>query len=287
MPRAGRRDGDRRRYAAARARRTPRLRRWSIAVRRGAAERGRSGAHASIRARSGGRLARGRRGVALALALVLAAPFVERAAQVAYIRLFPASVSVQVDPGDMRVPAGRPVTFAAAVAGRRGTLGRIAPAVTLETAPGADHDGADGPRRRWLRVAHRRARASFTYRVTAGPARVARLRGHGAACRRACSASSCTTTIRRSPASSRAAGARRRRRLRSRRHARPARRPCRQAGDAGTAGVLRRASPAWRWRAWTIARSSRRSPSRGRRRTASASSIPTASAPRASNTSSA
>ena len=52
--------------------------------------------------------------------VVLAVPFVERASQVAYLRLFPGSISVQVRSGDMRVPAGRPVTIAAAVAGRSG-----------------------------------------------------------------------------------------------------------------------------------------------------------------------
>ena len=73
---------------------------------------------------------------ATVLALVVAAPLLERAAQVAYLRLFPGSISIQVRSGDMRVPAGRPVTIVAAVAGRRGTLTRVAPSVTLESAPG-------------------------------------------------------------------------------------------------------------------------------------------------------
>jgi uncharacterized protein DUF4175 len=107
---------------------------------------------------------------ALAGALVLATPLGERAAQVAYLRLFPASVSVHVRSGDMRVAAGRPVTISATVDGRRGTLTRVAPSVTLESAPGQITTiqmvrAADGYQ---LRIAA--LERSFTYKVSAGPA---------------------------------------------------------------------------------------------------------------------
>jgi hypothetical protein len=104
------------------------------------------------------------------LAVTIAWPLFEKTAQVAYVRLFPASVSVHVKSGDMRVPAGRPVTIAARVSGRRVALGRIAPVVTLHsqgtstTVPMvAAGDGYE------LRIAA--LDRSFKYTVTAGPAR--------------------------------------------------------------------------------------------------------------------
>jgi hypothetical protein len=108
--------------------------------------------------------------LALVVALVLATPLGERAAQVAYLRLFPASISVHVRSGDMRVAAGRPVTISATVDGRRGTLTRVAPSVTLERAPGQVTTvpmvrAADGYQ---LRI--EALERSFTYRVSAGPA---------------------------------------------------------------------------------------------------------------------
>ena len=108
--------------------------------------------------------------IALLLSAVLARPFVEKTVQVAYVRLFPASVSVQVHSGDMRIPAGRPVTIAAHVSSRRVALGRIAPFVTVEsqgtsvTMPMvASANGYE------LRIPA--LERSFKYRVTAGPAR--------------------------------------------------------------------------------------------------------------------
>ncbi len=106
---------------------------------------------------------------ALVLALVLAGPFIDRAAQLAYLRLFPASIGIQMRSGDVRVPAGRPVTIAAAVAGRHGSLSRIVPSVTLEAAGQSvtvpmvrAGDGYE------LRIGA--LDRSFKYKVTAGPA---------------------------------------------------------------------------------------------------------------------
>lgn len=107
---------------------------------------------------------------AFGLAAMLTRPLVEKTAQVAYIRLFPSSVSVQVKSGDMRVPAGQPVRIVASVSGRRIALGRIAPAVTIvsngrtTTMPMvAAGDGYE------LRIAA--LERSLKYTVTAGPAR--------------------------------------------------------------------------------------------------------------------
>lgn len=105
----------------------------------------------------------------LLLAALFARPFVEKTIQVAYVRLFPSSVSVQVQSGDMRVPAGGPVTIAARVGGGRVALGRIAPIVTIESAGGSTTvpmvKAADGYE---LRIPA--LERSFKYRVTAGPA---------------------------------------------------------------------------------------------------------------------
>jgi hypothetical protein len=107
---------------------------------------------------------------ALLAAVLFARPFVEKSAQVAYVKLFPSSVVVHVRSGDMRIPAGRPVTIAARVSGQRIALGRIAPAVTLESGGAvttlpmvAGENGYE------LRIPA--LERSFKYRVTAGPAR--------------------------------------------------------------------------------------------------------------------
>jgi hypothetical protein len=106
---------------------------------------------------------------ALVVAFILATPLFERAWQVAYLRLFPASISIHVRSGDMRVAAGRPVTISATVDGRRGTLTRIAPSVTLEAAGQVSTmpmvRAGDGYE---LRIGA--LDRSFKYTVAAGPA---------------------------------------------------------------------------------------------------------------------
>ena len=108
--------------------------------------------------------------LALLLAGVFAAPSFERTAQAAYLRLFPASVTVTVSPGDARVPEGRPMTIRAALTGRRATLTRIVPSVTINTdgrARTIAMAAAGGGYQLRLSAIER----SFTYNVTAGPAR--------------------------------------------------------------------------------------------------------------------
>lgn len=111
--------------------------------------------------------------VVFGVAFLLGRPFVAKTVQVAYVKLFPGAVSIQVSTGDMRVPAGRPVTLAARVSGQHVALDRIAPVVTVNT------QGADG---KALTLAMQRTKEgyelripvlerSFTYAVTAGPAR--------------------------------------------------------------------------------------------------------------------
>lgn len=109
--------------------------------------------------------------VALVLSVILAGPVVERAVQVAYLRLFPSSVTINVRSGDMRIPAGRPVTIAARVAGRHGTLTRLAPVVIIE-------EGATGQARtipmaragEGYAIRFNALERSFKYKVTAGSA---------------------------------------------------------------------------------------------------------------------
>ena len=108
-------------------------------------------------------------GVACALALLFASSLLLRGFEVAYVRLFPASVWLTVESGDMRVPAGRPVTIAAHVRGRRGAIGRIVASVTLD----AGGRRATLPMERTpdgYRFQVRSVERSFHYRVSAGPA---------------------------------------------------------------------------------------------------------------------
>jgi hypothetical protein len=108
--------------------------------------------------------------IGLLIALFFARPFLEKSAQVAYVKLFPGSVVVHVTSGDMRIAAGKPVTIAARVSGKRIALGRIAPVVTMEANGAAAtvpmQAGSGGYE---LRIPA--LERSFSYRVTAGPAR--------------------------------------------------------------------------------------------------------------------
>ena len=108
--------------------------------------------------------------VVFAVAFVVARPFVGKTLQVAYVKLFPSAVSVQVSSGDMRVPAGRPVTLGARVSGRHVALDRIAPIVTLESGGKAVTMAMERTAAGYeLRIPA--LERSFTYAVTAGPAR--------------------------------------------------------------------------------------------------------------------
>ncbi len=68
---------------------------------------------------------------ALYLVFILASPFLGRAAEFAWITLFPQSVRVAVDPGDVRIVAGKPVTLRASVWVGSHRLTRFTPKVTV------------------------------------------------------------------------------------------------------------------------------------------------------------
>jgi hypothetical protein len=100
---------------------------------------------------------------------LLAWPFLARTIEIGSMRLFPGSVRLTVESGDMRVPAGQAATIVAQVRGRAGTLDRITARVTLDasgqtlTLP-MERSG-DGYRFQVPRVDR-----SFHYMVSAGPA---------------------------------------------------------------------------------------------------------------------
>jgi hypothetical protein len=71
--------------------------------------------------------------VALGLALAIAAPSIERAAAEARVRLLPSTFTIRVLPGNVRVPAGAPITIAARLETRGGPLGGLAPELQLES----------------------------------------------------------------------------------------------------------------------------------------------------------
>jgi len=73
-------------------------------------------------------------GVALLLtALVASAPFFERAAATARLRFFPGSVSLEVAPGNVRIPVGSSVRIRASLHGSRGVLTRFTPDLTVSS----------------------------------------------------------------------------------------------------------------------------------------------------------
>lgn len=108
-------------------------------------------------------------GAAVAIGFVIVFPLGQRAAQVAYLKLMPSSVSVRVSPGNMRVPAGRPATIVANVTARHGTLTRIAPRITIDTG-GQRTTLPMAPSRDGYRLQIKNVERSFSYAVSAGPA---------------------------------------------------------------------------------------------------------------------
>lgn len=108
--------------------------------------------------------------VVLYLVFLLAAPFLGRAAESAWISLFPRSVRVAVEPGDVRIVAGKPVTLRASVWVGSHRLTRFTPKVTV--AAGKDERSVsmfqvpDGVFLLTLDGVDR----TFRYRVTAGSA---------------------------------------------------------------------------------------------------------------------
>jgi hypothetical protein len=112
-------------------------------------------------------------GAALAIALIVSIPPIVRAIDIARLRLFPGSVRVHVEPGDVRVRAGAPVRIRASVRRSEARITNLAPAltvfangqhreVTMSAAAGAFEYVIDSVDR------------TFAYEVSAGAARSSR-----------------------------------------------------------------------------------------------------------------
>src|SRR3954463_2255552 len=112
-------------------------------------------------------------GAALALALIVSIPPMVRGIDIARLRLFPGSVRVHVEPGDVRVRAGAPVRIRASVRRSEARITDLAPAltvfandqhreVTMPAAAGAFEYVIDSVDR------------TFAYEVSAGAARSSR-----------------------------------------------------------------------------------------------------------------
>jgi len=106
-------------------------------------------------------------------ALVLSWPSFDRAATTARLRFFPGSVTIQVQPGNVRVPIGTPVRIRASVRAARHTLNGLAP-VLMVFANGQQRAvpmiaSADG-----YEYAIESVDRAFSYDVTAGAARSTR-----------------------------------------------------------------------------------------------------------------
>ncbi|MCA1561069.1 MAG: hypothetical protein LC804_12650 [Acidobacteria bacterium] len=111
--------------------------------------------------------------LALALAATLAVSPARRAWQTAWLHVVPHRIAIDVSPGDVRIPAGRPLTIRARMTGRSGSSSlrdaRTVAAVTFKT---TDERQTQEMRAAGdlfeLTVPH--VTAPFTYRVTAGGA---------------------------------------------------------------------------------------------------------------------
>lgn len=105
----------------------------------------------------------------LAVAAVLAAPFMMRAADTARVRFFPGSIAFDVSPGNTRVPAGTPVRIRAVVRGGAEVIARFPPSLTV-AAGGEQRTVRMIPAEGAFEVAIDSVDRTFTYQVTAGSA---------------------------------------------------------------------------------------------------------------------
>jgi uncharacterized protein DUF4175 len=64
-------------------------------------------------------------------AVIVSWPSFDRAVATARLRFFPGSVTIQVQPGNARIPVGTPVRIRAAVAGASGSFTQLAPTLTV------------------------------------------------------------------------------------------------------------------------------------------------------------
>ena len=111
--------------------------------------------------------------LALIAALILSWPSFDRAAATARLKFFPASVTIQVQPGNTRIPIGTPVRIRATVAGGSASFAQLTPTLTV-FANGQQRAvpmtaAADG-----FNYVIESVDRSFSYDVTLGAARSAR-----------------------------------------------------------------------------------------------------------------
>jgi hypothetical protein len=106
----------------------------------------------------------------LVVALALAWPVLGRAAESAWIAVFPQSIHVDVEPGDTRVVAGKPLILRASVRAGQRWLTRFTPKLTVRS--GADERSVQmTPDGTGFQFAFEAIDRTFRYHVTAGSAR--------------------------------------------------------------------------------------------------------------------
>ncbi len=104
---------------------------------------------------------------ACVVAVIVALPFAGRVMEVARLRYLPASITLAVEPGDLRIPIGRPLTIVARLSDRTGPLRHAAPMLTIE-ANGQKRSVAMEPRDHGYEVRINAVDRSFGYRIQAG-----------------------------------------------------------------------------------------------------------------------
>ena len=103
----------------------------------------------------------------LVLAVLFALPFASRALEVARLRYLPGSVAIAVEPGDQRVPVGRPLKIVARLHRGARDLTHVPPTLTLES-NGQTRSVAMVPGDRGYEVRINAVDRSFRYTVRAG-----------------------------------------------------------------------------------------------------------------------
>jgi hypothetical protein len=101
--------------------------------------------------------------------LLLALPFGGHVLEVARLRFFPGTIAISVQPGDVRIAAGRPLRIVARLDGHAGALTHVTPTLALES-NGQVRTVEMQPAADGYAVTINRVDRSFGYRVRAGRA---------------------------------------------------------------------------------------------------------------------
>ena len=102
----------------------------------------------------------------LTLAIVTALPTLGRAADAAWLTLFPHRISIAVEPGHARVVAGQPLQIRASLRGRGANLRGIAPSLVV-SASGQERTVPMAPKGDAYEFAFESVDRSFTYKIVA------------------------------------------------------------------------------------------------------------------------